>query len=94
MSTGIKETKEAAVGLIKLAAVLGKVFKDGVQATDVALLLAEYQSNPELKAALDEAFAGIQAVPEEIKDINFSEGVDLSIAVIKEIPGLISSFSK
>lgn len=88
---GIKETKEAVVGLLKLTAVLAKLFKDGVQATDAAALLAEYQSNPELKSALEEAYKGVQEIPAEVKDLHIAEGVELAMAAMKEIPAVVAA---
>ena len=91
MNQGIQETKEAVVGLIKLSAELAKLFKDGVQAADAMALVAKYNSDGDFKAAMDAAYQNIQAIPEEVKDLDLVEGIDLGMAVLKEVPALVAA---
>lgn len=88
---GIKETKEAVLGVMRLAAVIATLTKDGVQFEDFGALINEYQANPELKAILDAAYAEIHLVPEELKDLDFAESFELGSAVIKELPALVAA---
>lgn len=88
---GIKETKEAIIGFISLAALLASVFKDGVQASDIAVIIAKIQGSPELQAKLIEAYNGIDQVPSEMGDIDLSEGVELVIAILPEIKNLMAA---
>lgn len=90
---GINETKEAVVGLLKLSALLGASFKDGVQVADFAVILAKLQE-PELKAALEKAYQDVEKVPAEMKDISAAEAVELVIAVLPEIKNIIEALKK
>ena len=85
-SKGIKETNEALVGFIKLAAMLAHEFKDGIQATDIASIVVKMQTEP-LKSALLDAYNGIDEVPSELKDISLIEAMSL-------IPGLIDALGE
>lgn len=91
MSEGIKETKEAVVGVINLGAILVKELKDGFQVADLVAILNDIQNDPIKKAKLEAALADIQKVPAEIKDITMAEGIELAAAVIAELPGLLGS---
>lgn len=86
---GIKETKEALVGFISLAAMLAEVFKDGVQASDIAAVIVKIQGSPELQMKLLEAYNGIDKLPAEVKDIDLGESIDLVISSLPEIKKLI-----
>lgn len=87
---GIKETKEAIVGGIKLAAVISKQAKDGVQLSDFAAVIAEYQANPEFKNAMDAAYENIGQVPMEIQELDFKECLELAGAIVKELPSALA----
>jgi len=86
----VKEMKEVLVAVMAIAKALAKAGKDGFDMNDVAGLL----SNDEVKAAISAAAIGIAQVPEEIKDLELAEGLELAMVVIKEIPGLIEAFKK
>ena len=90
----IKESKELLKGLMKLAALMGSSFKDGVQAQDLAVIFAKIQSDEVLKAALIAAYNDADQVVAELKDLSLVEGLELLGVIIEEAPELIKAVSK
>ena len=80
-----KEGVEALKGLLALTAVLAEHFKDGVQATDLAPVLAKLQSEP-LKTMLVEAYNGADKVPQELQNV---ETMDILMILPQIVPDLI-----
>lgn len=91
---GIKETKEALVGALAIVKVAAEVLKDGAQLSDLVDGFSKLNSDPEKKALIEQALAGIQELPAEIKDIDLKEGAELAGVLIKELPALIDAFKK
>ncbi len=91
---GVKETKEAIVGLLKLAGVMGGLLRDGVQASDALELMNKLMGDEVLKAALMAAYSDVSKIPDEVKDLSMSEGLELISAVVAEIPGLLANIKK
>lgn len=89
----MKETKEAVVGLLTIAKIVGEVLKDGPQITDAITLFAKL-NEPEIKAKVDAALADIQLVEGEFKNAKFSDYVDLVVTVLPEIVALAESVEK
>ena len=92
METGVKETKEALVGLLVASVLLAKHFKDGVQGKDFPAIYTEIMANEELKAKLLVAYEGYNKVPEEVKDLKAAEVVELLTAALPEVLKLIEEF--
>lgn len=82
---GIKETQEAIKGLFKLAALMAKLGKDGIQPQDFAELIAKLSLDEEFKQAMLDAYQGCGKIPAEIKDLSLSEGLQLVPVVIDGI---------
>jgi len=95
---GIKETKEAALGLISLATELAKAFKaanaDGeIGAHDLPVALGLLLS-PEFISQIQEALDGIDQISAEIEDLDLAEGIELmkdigmaALESVKELKG-------
>lgn len=81
----VKETKEALVAVVKLAKVIAALAKDGIDWTDAAVLASKIVGDEVLRSALVEAVSGAAAIPAEVKDISFEEGIELAMAVIAEL---------
>jgi hypothetical protein len=93
--TGIKETKEAGVALIKIAGLIVPHLKDGFQAgKDLPAIFGEWMSDAEFQAELKAGVDGIHLVPEEIKGITVAEGLALAGALYPEVIELIEKLSK
>lgn len=88
---GIKETKEAANGVITIGCVLVKHLKDGVQFEDLFKVMQDIQGNPAARAEIEAALAQIDQVPAEVSDIDISETIDLGSSVIKRVPEILAS---
>lgn len=85
---GIKETRELILALLGpkgLAVLLTKVFKDGFQTSDLVEILTKLSLDPIFR----EAISGIQKLPEEIKDLDLSEGIELAEIALRSIPAII-----
>lgn len=87
---GVVETKEMLKAVMVLAKVLAGLAKDGIDLSDIGGLLA----NEELKSALSLAASGMKEIPEEIKDLDLAEGIELAMALAQELPSLIEALKK
>jgi len=94
MEKGIKETKELLAGVFTIVKVAGNILKDGAQLQDLIDGFVQLNGDPVKKKAIEDALAGIQEVPEEIKDADLGEYAELIVAVVQEVPVLIEAFKK
>lgn len=94
MSQGIKELKEAVIGVNLLAVFLAERLKDGLDLGDGIAVWQKLSSDEDFKQKLVEAFEGIKAVPEEIKDMDLAEGIELMVIQAQMVPALIAAFKK
>lgn len=82
MAVGVKETKEAGLGLILLAkkiAIAVKAAKksdDKIDLSDISELMKLF-GDAELIAALKLAVEGVDQIGEEVKDVNLPEAIEL-----------------
>jgi chaperonin GroEL (HSP60 family) len=85
---GIKETREllnAILGPKGLAVLLTRVFKDGFQTSDLVEIMTTLSIDPIFR----DAISGIQKLPEEVKDIDLMEGIELAEIALRAIPAII-----
>jgi hypothetical protein len=76
MTTGVVESKELLVALVRLGKLAAKQLGDGVDLSD-AVAVAKALADEEFRRALIEGFSGLSSVPEELKDIDAGEAVQL-----------------
>ncbi len=82
MAVGVKETKEAGLGLILLAkkiAIAVKAAKksdDKIDLSDISELMKLF-GDAEIIAALKLAVEGVDLIGEEVKDVNLPEAIEL-----------------
>lgn len=88
---GIKETKEALVGVNEVAVHVVKKFKDGVDVQDFISFYNDFVSDPEFKAKLEAAWNGYQAIPEEVKDLDIGEVVELGAVQLSYVPKFVGA---
>lgn len=81
----VKETKEAIIAVVKLTKVVSALAKDGIDWSDAAVLASKIVGDESLRSALVEAVSGAAAIPAEVRDISFEEGIELAMAVIAEL---------
>ena len=91
---GVKESKEMLIGLNELSLLLLKKFKDGVQFNDFTEMYSQLQNDPEFKIKIEAAYENYQVIPEEIKDIDGGEGLELASVQLEYTPKLINEFKK
>lgn len=89
MAVGIKETKEAVLGLLAIAPVIAAELKDGASLSDALVVYQKVMASEELKVKVLAAYDNIKAVPEEVKDLDLAEAIDLIKEVIPEVLKLI-----
>lgn len=92
MSVGVKESKEVLVAVVgHVAPLLIKHLKDGAQVGDVMAVIDAWKNDEAFKKALEDAMDNIKAVPEEIKDLSASEGVELGVAALLQVPRILEA---
>jgi len=74
--TGVVETKQLIVALVKLGKLAAKQLGDGVDLQDGVAVIKALSDN-EFRQCILEGFSGLQSVPEELKDIDAAEAVAL-----------------
>lgn len=83
---GVKETKEAMIGLNEVSLELAKHFKDGIQVTDFAELYAKITTDADFKAKMEAAWESHQKIPAELKDIDAGEALELAAVQFEYVP--------
>lgn len=91
---GIKETKEALIGVNEVSLCLAEKFKDGVQVTDFTEFYAKVTSDADFKAKVQAAYDNYKAIPEEMKDVDAGEGIELAVVQLDYAPKFLAVFSK
>lgn len=86
----VKEVRELLVGVMELAVLIAERLKDGFQTDDVMHLFLKIQSDP----VFVEAFKNLKEVPNEVKDLDVSESVELILVMLPYIPKLVDMLKK
>lgn len=92
--SGVKETKEVLVAVLKVAPVLVKQFKDGVQVQDAAELYMKIMADAVLKEAIMKAYEDYKLVGDEVKDLDTAEVIELLMAALPELQALLAELKK
>lgn len=93
MSVGVMEVKEALVGVNEVAVLIASKFKDGVQFSDFTAFWDAFRNDADFKAKMEAAYNGYQNIPDEIKDMDLAEGLELAMVQIQYVPKLVKAFS-
>lgn len=91
---GAKEIKEVLVAVLKVAPVLVKQFKDGVQVQDAAELYMKIMADAVLKEAIMKAYEDYNLVGDEAKDLDTAEVIELLMAALPELQALLAELKK
>lgn len=92
---GVQELSEAISGVNELGLVLAKMLKDGFQVVDdAAMLWNELGNNAQVKDALQKAVQGLGNVPQEVKDLDVGEGLELGALVVDYVPKYVDALKK
>jgi len=88
---GVKELREAVKGVLVVAVFLMKRFKDGVQFTDFTAFYTALKEDAEFKATLEAAYNGYNQVPDEVKDIDAGETLEVVGEVLEHVDAIIET---
>lgn len=91
---GIKETTEVLVAANELALFLIKRIKDGIGVDDAAAIYEIIVGDGEFKQQIIAAVENIQAVGDELSDIDVTEAVGLGVMQIQYIPKIVDALKK
>jgi hypothetical protein len=91
---GIQETKEVLIAANELTLVVIKHVKDGIAVSDIPAIVSELMTSDAFKLALVDAVKGVTNVPAEIKDIDFTEGMELGKVQLGYVPKIIEALKK
>lgn len=89
---GIQETKDVLVAANELALVIVSEVRDGVQADDVQKVIEKVMTSPAVTGAFQKAVQNVMAVPLELADISFFEGIELAQTQLAYVPKFIEAF--
>lgn len=88
---GIKETKEALVGINELGLFFVERFKDGRQMGDFVAFWDKLKNDQEFYLIVQEAYRGIHLVPKETDNMDLKEGLELVTLQLSYIPKFIEA---
>ena len=88
-----KETVEVVKGFLALSVVLAEQFKDGVQATDLAPILAKLQSEP-LASKLKDAYNGVDKIKDEFKGFSVVDALTIIPDLMPDVLALVAAVHK
>lgn len=90
----VKETKEALIGVNEVSLCLAEKFKDGVQVTDFTEFYAKVTADEDFKNKVKAAYENYKAIPDEVKDIDAGEGIELAVVQLDYAPKFVAVFAK
>ena len=91
---GVKELSEGLEGANALSLYMVGALKDGLQVADLTGLLDKWKNDEEFKAKLTAAAEGASKIPDEIKDIDVGEGIELAALQVKYVDDYIEAVKK
>jgi len=91
---GIQDVKEVLIASNELTLVVIKHVKDGVAVSDIPAIVSELMTSDSFKLALVDAVKGVTNVPAEIKDIDFTEGMELGKVQLGYVPKILDALKK
>jgi hypothetical protein len=81
----MKETKEAIVGIIALAKEIVELSKDGLQPSDMMVLVSKLAADEIFRTKLLNAVQGLEKIPAELQPLTIEKGIDLVLAIALEL---------
>lgn len=89
---GVKDTKEAMIGINELALTLARIFSDGVQFQDFMELWRKVGEDETFKAQLMAAYEGWGNIPDELADIDVQESLEIIGVQLSYVPKLLEVY--
>lgn len=81
----MQQTKEAIVGLIALAKEVVELSKDGLQPSDMMVLVSKLAADEVFRTKLLNAVQGLEKIPEELTPFTVEKGIDIVLALALEL---------
>lgn len=81
----VKESKEAILAVVSLGKYVSSLAADGLDLSDLGSLVAKFVGDAKFREALEAGVKGIDKVPEELKELDGSEAVELVAAIVDAI---------
>jgi hypothetical protein len=81
----MQQTKEAIVGLIALAKEVLELSKDGLQPSDMMVLVSKLAADEVFRTKLLNAVQGLEKIPEELTPLTIEKGIDIVLALALEL---------
>ena len=83
MSEGIVQLKEALVALAEVGGFVVSRSRDGLGVDDLGALITKFVMEPEFKAKIEAGVKGLDAIPEELKDLSLEECLEILALVVE-----------
>ena len=88
---GIKELKEALIGVNELSILIASRMKDGAGLDDAMAIWEKLKNDEDFKNKMVAAYEGIGMVPAELKQIDLAEGIELAMLQAGYVPKIIAA---
>lgn len=90
----VKETTELLSAVNEIVILLVSRLKDGVDFQDFVAFYKKLTKDKEFVALLEKAYDGIEEIPEELKNLGLTDGIELTKVQIDYIPKILKSLEK
>lgn len=87
----VKDLKEVIEAILEISVHITAALKDGYQATDLSKLFSVFAKDPIMKAKFSAAYEGISKIGTELKDIDLTEGVEISMLILQFVPKFVDA---
>lgn len=94
MKRGITELRELLEAIMDLSIACLEEFSDGIQLKDAWAIITKLQASEDFKMSVEKAYQGAIEIPEEVKDLDGEEAIELIMVMLPYIPKLISAAKK
>jgi len=91
---GIKETKEALIGINEVALFLCSAMSDGTSFSDFIAFYDKLTKDVEFQKVLRNAWEGRERISEEMSNVDIVEGMELLQLQIGYVPKFLEAFKK
>lgn len=91
---GVKETREALVGVNEVSLFLAVKLQDGAQFSDATDFYKKLTEDAAFKKVIEDAYEGYDKIPAEVKDIDGAEALELAAVQIEYVPKFIDALKK
>ena len=91
---GIKEMKELIEAVMEVGLVIVEEFSDGVQLSDAWSIISRLKDSGRYREAIGKAYDGAGKIPDELKDVDGEEAIDLAMTMLPYLPKILKAAKK